>query len=400
MKKILVLASTFPRWSNDTTPPFVLELEKRLATEFEIHVLAPHYKGARKKETMEGLTVHRFQYFWPASQQGLCYDGGILPNLKRNKFLYVQAFTLIFFEFFAAARLVRKEKIHIVHAHWIIPQGIIAYLIHKIYHTPYIVTTHGGDIYGLNNKIILAMKKMILENAKSITVVSNAIKEEIHKKINPSLKVEVISMGVDAKLFNPDKFDESLKKKYKINGPFLLFVGRLAEKKGVQYLLKALPTIIKVFPKTVLVVIGEGTLKYELVELAKELNISKNVIFTGSINNSDLPKYYATADIFIGPSIQLNDGDTEGLGLTFVEALLSGCIPIGTNVGGISDVIQNEKTGILIDERNPKSIANSVMRLLKENKLIKSIKKNSREMTIKKFDWPVIKLAYKDLYSD
>lgn len=398
MKKILVLASTFPRWANDTTPPFVFELEKRLAKDFEIHVLAPHDKGAKKKEIMDGLTVHRFQYFWPASKQGLCYGGGILPNLKRNRLLYFQAISLLFFEFWAAVKIVRDEKIDLIHAHWIIPQGIIAYKLKKIFHTPYIITTHGGDIYGLRSKPIVFLKKIILENAKAITVVSTAIKDEVHNKINPKLKVDVISMGVDAKLFNPNKYDESIKKRYNITGPFLLFVGRLAEKKGVNYLLMSLPKIIKSFPTSKLIIVGEGTLREKLKKLVKELNIENNVVFTGSIKNVELPNYYATADIFIGPSIQLKNGDTEGLGLTFVEASLSGAVPIGTNVGGISDVIQHEKSGLLIEEKNVNSIAESVIKLLKDNKLVNKLKVNTRDNTIKKFDWPIIALAYKDLY--
>src|SRR6266550_2379820 len=97
-KNVLVLASTFPRWDNDTTPPFVFELEKRLAKDFNIFVLAPHFVGARKHERMEGLTVHRFQYFWPSKMQKLCYEGGILPNIKKNKLLIFQGLTLMFFE--------------------------------------------------------------------------------------------------------------------------------------------------------------------------------------------------------------------------------------------------------------------------------------------------------------
>src|SRR4051812_924330 len=101
-KKVLVLASTFPRWKNDTTPPFVFELEKRLIKDFDINVIAPHYPGAKKYEVIENLKIYRFQYFWPAKFQKLCYDGGILPNLKKNKFLYFQAFTLVFFELLEA----------------------------------------------------------------------------------------------------------------------------------------------------------------------------------------------------------------------------------------------------------------------------------------------------------
>src|SRR3990167_7699194 len=125
-KRILVLTSTFPRWKNDHTPPFIFELEKRLVKDFEIHILAPHYQGAKKEEMMEGLHIHRFQYFWPVNLQKLCYEGGILPNLKKNKLLYIQALSLILFELIAAIKIVKKEKINLIHAHWIIPQGIVA----------------------------------------------------------------------------------------------------------------------------------------------------------------------------------------------------------------------------------------------------------------------------------
>src|SRR5947209_1033664 len=108
-KKILALASTFPRWKNDTTPPFVLELEKRLSKDFEIFVLAPHFTGAKKYEEIDNLKIYRFQYFWPAKYQKLCYEGGILPNIMKNKFLLFQGITLILFEFIAAMKIIKKE---------------------------------------------------------------------------------------------------------------------------------------------------------------------------------------------------------------------------------------------------------------------------------------------------
>lgn len=398
MKTVLVLASTFPRWKNDTTPPFVLELEKRLAKKFSIFVLAPHYPGAKKKETMEGLQVLRFQYFWPELWQKLCYDGGILPNLKKNKLLLFEAFTFLLFEFVAAAKLIRREHITLIHAHWIIPQGIIALLLYKLFRVPYIVTTHGGDIYGLQNGLLMRMKKQVLQNAKTITVVSTAIKDEIHKKISKDLAIEVISMGVDTKLFHPDKYDKTIKKKYDIDGPFLLFVGRLAEKKGARYLIEAMPDVIKTFPKAKLLIVGEGTLHPELEALVRELNLSDNIIFTGPIANKDLPQYYATANIFIGPSITTKDGDTEGLGLTFIEASLSGSIPIGTHVGGISDVIKNTKTGFLMEEKNPHQISNIIIRLLRNTTLMKELQQNARNYCLKTFDWGIVQKKYAEVY--
>lgn len=397
-KKILVLASTFPRWKNDTTPPFIFELEKRLTKDFDIHILAPHHKNAKKYEELEGLKIYRFQYFWPSKFQRLCYEGGILPNIKRNKFLMVQGFTLVFFELVSAIKILKKEKINLIHAHWIIPQGIVALLINKLFKIPYIITTHGGDIFGLQSPLLKQLKKSILKNASKITVVSNAIKEEILNKIDPNLNIEVISMGVDSKLFNPKKYDKTIKEKYNIGGPFLLFVGRLAEKKGVKYLIEAMPKIVLKFPKTKLLIIGEGTLEEELKSLTNDLNLQNNIIFLGAIPNKDLPKYYATADIFIGPSIKVKDGDTEGFGLTFAEASFSGCIPIGTDVGGISDIIKNRENGYLIKQKNSDAIAKVVIKILNNKKISANIKKLLIPSLVNRFDWKNIKNQYQFLY--
>lgn len=389
-KRILVLTSTFPRWKNDATPPFVYELENRLTKDFEIHILAPHYFGAKREEVMDGLHVYRFQYFWPETLQKLCYEGGILPSLKYNNFLYIQAITLVIFELVSAIKLCRKYNIDLIHAHWIIPHGINAYIINKLFKIPYIVTCHGGDIYGLAGKPFTWFKKIIIKNTKIITVVSTAIKKEIENKLTKDVSIEVIPMGVDSGLFNPNKRDDRIKQKYNINGPFLLFVGRLAEKKGIEYLITAIPKIIDRFPKTKLLIIGSGTKDVSLIKLTKELRLTNNIIFLGALNNSELPKYYATADFFIGPSINSKGGDTEGLGLTFVEASFSGCLPIGTNVGGISDVIQDGKTGILIKEKDPKAISNAILRLLSNKSLKNKIRVAARAKNLQKFEWNVV----------
>jgi len=396
-KKILVLTSTFPRWRNDTTPPFVFELEKRMVKDFEIHVLAPHFKGAKRFERLEGLKIHRFQYFWPAKLQKLCYEGGILPNLKKNKFLYIQAITLMIFELVSAIRIARKEKINLIHAHWIIPQGIIAVMLKNMFKIPYIITVHGSDAYGLENGFLKKIKQVILTEAKSITVVSNEIKDKLEKDFK-NLKIDTISMGVDSNQFNPNRYDPKIKDEYSISGPFLLFVGRLTEVKGVKYLIKAIPLIVKKNPKVKLLIIGSGTLENELKELTHRLKLDKYIIFIGALTNSDLPKYYATADIFVGPSIKTKGGDREGFGLTFVEAAFSNCIPVGTKIGGIPNIIQNNKTGFMVREKNSQSIAKTVIRLLEDEKLRFNIKNNLRTILVPKYRWETVTQKYLNLF--
>ena len=393
-KKLLVTTSTFPRWEKDTDPPFVYELSRRLANSFDITVLAPNYPGALTREEMSGIQVHRFRYFLKKLEI-LAGSEGILPTLKKNVlFNFLVPFFLIG-EFWALVKLTKKIKPDIIHAHWILPQGFIAALAKKITGVPFVVTTHGGDIYGLQGKFATALKRYALHNAANVTIVSKDIQQTIIKKFGKNILTGVISMGVDSQLFHPDKKDLSLREKNKISGPFLLFVGRLTEKKGVRYLIEAMVSVLKNSPETKLMLIGTGELHHEISRLVVSLGLQENVIFTGAIPNNKLPKYFATADIFIGPSIQAEGGDTEGFGLTFVEAGMSGCFVVASDVGGISDIIEDGKTGFLVREKDPDAIADTLCNILKQIDTLSYIKTAARQKMIAQFDWQVITDRYK-----
>ena len=352
-KKLLVFASTFPRWKDDTNPPFVYELSKRLTSDFDVFVLAPHYKGAKRFEIMDNMKVYRFKYFIEKYEK-LAGSGGILPTLKKNKLFYLQVPFFLTAEYFSLKKLIKKIKPDIIHAHWIIPQGFITALVKKTSRNKveYVVTSHGSDLMGIKN--LSSIKKFVMKNSKYVTVVSSALKNEV-KKIDENIKVEVIPMGVDTKLFNPNKKDNSIKKKYNIQGTFLLFVGRLAPEKGIDLLIEAMPEVIKKYPKTKLMIIGDGTLKNQIQKRVNELKIKENIIFMGWVNNKDLPKYYATADVFVCPSRR------EGFGLTFVEAGMSGCFLIGTNTGGIKDIIKDKENGLVIERNSSKEISRAIL---------------------------------------
>jgi glycosyltransferase involved in cell wall biosynthesis len=393
-KKLLVTTSTFPRWENDTDPPFVYELSRRLANSFDITVLAPNYPGALTRVEMSGIQVHRFRYFFKKLEL-LAGSEGILPTLRKNIFFNLLVPFFLLGEFWALVKLTKKIKPDIIHAHWILPQGFIAALAKKITGVPFVVTTHGGDIYGLQGRFATTLKRYALHKAAHVTVVSKDIQQTIKKKFGENILTEVISMGVDSQLFNPDKKDDQLRRKYGITGPFLLFVGRLTEKKGVRYLIEAMVSVLKNSPETKLMLIGTGELHQELSRLVVSLGLQENVIFTGAIPNNELPKYFATADIFIGPSIQAEGGDTEGFGLTFVEAGMSGCFVVASDVGGISDIIEDGKTGFLVREKDPDAIADTLCNILKQIDTLSYIKTAARQKMIAQFDWQVITDRYK-----
>jgi len=395
-QKVLVTTTTFPRWTGDTVPPFIYELEKRLVNEFDIIIIAPHFSGARKSEKVNGMTIRRFQYFWPVWLQRLCYGAGILPNIKINKWLIFQIPFLVLTEFFAIKKIIKNEKIDFIHAHWILPQGLIAAVINMLYRIPFILTVHGDDIARINSKWKKPLLKFTLRKCKFCTVNSEATKNQVLKVFNLR-NIKIIPMGVDLEVFNSGKKDDNIRIKYNIEGNFLLFVGRLVQKKGVEYLIKAMPHIIKKHLTTKLLIVGEGILRENLENLARGLGLQDSVIFTGSLSHSELPKYFATADIFIGPST--SEG-LEGLGVVFIEALASGTCVIGSDVGGVSGVIINNKTGLLVKEGQPEEIARAVIKLLDNYDLREVLAREGQEYIKQKFDWEILVRQFKSLYNE
>lgn len=388
-QKILVLASTFPRWQGDTMPPFVYELSRRLTQQFDVHLLAPSYPGAASAEEMDGIHVHRFRYFFRRWEK-LAGGDGILPTLKHNRVYYLVVPFFILGEYLVARRLIKQLKPSVIHAHWIIPQGFVTWLLNLTTPINYVVTSHGSDIFGLQGVGLTKIKRWVLKSAKITTVVSHAIKNEVINNIDSTIQVQVIPMGVDSALFSPKKHDDSLRQRYGIKGPFLLFVGRLNEQKGVSYLIDAMPKVLERYATARLMIVGKGPLDAKLKAQAESLGISNQLIFTGAIPNNELPSYYATADIFIGPSIRAKSGITEGFGLTFVEAGMCGAWLIGSNVGGVSDIIQEGVNGNLVEEKNTPQIASAIINALEKGKSATL----GRESTFKSFDWDVIAAKY------
>src|SRR3989338_3563555 len=242
-KKVLAIASTFPRWENDTTPRFVYDLSNILASKYDMAVLAPHYRGALKKEKLGRVDVRRFAYFKPESLQKLCYDGGIIPNMKSGFLAKMQMPLLIITEFFAASKIIKKEKISLIHAHWILPQGIVGVFLKNIFKVPLLVTIHGSDLFPLKNPVFKNLQKFVVENADFITVNAEATKKELLGRFpEASRKVKVIPMGVNSDFFKKLKIKKPAKY---LKNKILLFVGRLSDQKGLQYLIDTLQEVVR-----------------------------------------------------------------------------------------------------------------------------------------------------------
>jgi glycosyltransferase involved in cell wall biosynthesis len=390
-KRILTLTSTFPRWKGDTEPPFVLELCHRLAERFRIHVLAPHAVGASLTEHIDGIWVKRYRY-GVSRWENLAYCGGILANLKQNPLRYGMIPFFILFQLQAIQDLLRHYRFDLIHAHWLIPQGLCAAIFRYWSDSspPLLCTSHGGDLFGLNGKFMDGMKRWVIKNSSAVTTVSSAMGNAVDTLQIDMKKVHVIPMGVDLQQrFVPPQRPRCGKK--------LLFVGRLVEKKGLTYLIDALPLILAKHPEATLTVIGEGPEKNRLLRRVSEIGIENQVTFKGAIKNASLPGYYQDSDIAVFPSVIASDGDREGFGLVLVEALGCACAAVVTDLPAMRDIVQDGRNALVVRQKDARQIAEAVIRLLDHPRHRQRLGEAGRLAVLGKFDWAVIAAQYGNL---
>jgi len=394
--KVLVTTSTYGRWRGDTLYSFVHELSHRLGRYHSVYVLSPHARGASGRETIDGINVTRYRYF-PERYETL-NERSILPNLKKNPLLWLQVPLFMIAQLLAIRRIVRQYHIDIIHAHWLIPQGFIA-VVYKILfnrNIKILATAHGSDVYGLRWWPFGIIKKWIISNVDFVTAVSSALHDDVLALApGKNIPTDVIPMGVDFTLFSPSCVDEEIRRRYGITGPFILYVGRLSAKKGVDLVLKAMPIVLRDFPDAMLLVVGDGEDREALEGLARTLGLhDTRVIFTGALPHEKLPPYYATADLFVAPSA------SEGFGLAFAEAIASGTPAVGTNLPSLREILDERETGFVVKENSSEAIAEKLISVLQIKEDLKTAAVKAREELRARCDFDIISQRYRRLIEE
>ena len=389
---ILVLGSTFPRWVGDTEPRFVESLSYELAGTFNVVVLAPHCRGAARREVFSDagreIEVRRFRFCFVALET-LAYDGGMLSRVRRNPLRLLLLPLFLLGMLIAIVRLQREFRFDAVHAHWIFPQGFVAGILRSWWRRtpPVLVTSHGGDLYALRGWFLERMQRWVLGRADAVTVVSQAMREYCEQKGIAPEHIAVQSMGVDLESgFTPG--DSASPR----DG--LVFVGRLVEKKGVSYLIEAVSILAERYPQLKLNIVGDGPLRESLEGLARRLDVDDRVHFVGSVSNEEVPDYLRAAEISVMPSVVAASGDQEGLGLVAVEGLGCGCAVVAFDLPAVRDTIIHGKTGLMAEPENAIDLAEKIALLLEDRELRKRLAESGRRHALDKFTWSAVGAEY------
>jgi glycosyltransferase involved in cell wall biosynthesis len=217
-----------------------------------------------------------------------------------------------------------------------------------------------------------------------IITVSNYLKKELCSvyKVSPK-KITVIYNGIDLTRFTPEnvKYAHQILERYNIELPVILFLGRLAPYKGVQFLLKAVPLILKEIPNAKFLIAGGARFDIlNLKQLVKKEHRS-SVIFTGFVPDEDVPLMYAACDVFCFPSLW------EGFGIPPAEAMATERPVVAFNNCAVPEVVKQNKCGFVVPPKNHNELAKAVITLLQDEKLRKKFGHAGRKRVERLFTW-------------
>ena len=385
---LLVATSTYPRRANDPDPGFVHELCRRLANNhIQVTVLAPRAPGLAELEVMDGVNVRRFGYFVRSAER-LAYDGGILSKLRQQPWLYLLVPFFVAGLWWALRRELRRDY-DLVHAHWVVPQGLAAAWARKSRLPPLLVTLHGGDLFGLRQWPMPSLKGRALRASQRIAVVSQHMRDVLMRDFAaPGERIAVLPMGVDLQQrYTIDPTEE------RVPGS-ILFVGRLVEKKGVRYLLEAFALARSSLPELTLDIAGDGPLRDELQRRASELRVNDRVRFLGPKAQAQIPTLFRRASLAVVPSIVADSGDQEGLGLVTIEAMGCGCPVVASDLPAIRDVVCHNETGRMAAPADASALADAIETAFRLPDETARLAENARRYVEQHFDWQQVADRY------
>lgn len=389
----LFLTHSFVRHKDDFFSYFLRVLTGELVRQgHKVTVLAPHACDPKAdlpmatKEWLDGVEINRFR-FAPAWLEAKIVYRGTLGQLSLDDFWKFPFLVFFFVSFlWKAGRICRRARSDVIVAHWWIPGGLVGAVLATVFKKGLVVSLHGTDLHLLlKRKWMKRLAGWVFSKAGKVTVVSNYLAELLRESLpEVERKLAVASMPVASWYAQPRPLPMGAPK-------VVLTAAVFTQQKCLDDLIEAFQILHSRGVPFEALLIGGGPLERHLKSQVIQLGLSEIVRFKPFMPPEVFSKYYQQAWVCVLPS------ENEGYGLFLAEAQLSGRPVIGTDSGGILDIIENNVSGLLVPLHNPPALAEAMERVLGDEKLARRLAAEGLRRAKEKHDTPQAAARYAEL---
>jgi phosphatidylinositol alpha-1,6-mannosyltransferase len=253
-----------------------------------------------------------------------------------------------------------------------------------------VASTHGHEVGWAALPVARQILRRIGRSVDVVTYLGDYTRSRLAPVFGPGVRMEQLAPGVDSAVFRPDV--ASLRSELGLaDRPVIVCVSRLVARKGQDTLVRALPVIRRAVPDAALLLVGGGGYRRALERLAREHDVERDVVLTGSVPWPELPAYYTCGDVFAMPCRTRYAGlDVEGLGVVYLEAAASGLPVVAGDSGGAADAVLDGETGLVVDGRSVSAVAAAVTDLLGDETRAKAMGNAGRAWVEAHWRWDLL----------
>jgi len=397
LKILHILHQSLPNHHSgyDIRSHYILKSQRALGIDARA-IAGPYCKSFQKQFTIDGVPYYHM------SDLSKMLAISALKRLSSGRKIFNKIFELYL------NKIINVFKPDIIHAHTPWFTSLPALNVAKLKNMPYIyevrgfweeseiaegIITQGSDSY----RTYLENDNYIMSNADHIIAISSGIRSEIINRGIKKNEITVIQNGVDIEKFTPGEKDKYLVDSLGISDKIIIgYISSLRKLEGIKTLLDAIPRIDK---KVIVIIIGDGPERKGLEQHAHRLGLAESVRFIGNVPHEDIARYYSIIDIFVVPRI---DAKVCHLvtPLKPLEAMAMGKCIVASNVGGLNELIEDGKTGILFKPEDCTDLANKINNLISDSEVRLAIGLNALEYVRKERNWNDLCKKYIDVYSN
>ena len=371
---IFMLSWEFPPRIIGGISAHVHDLSRALARKrVNVHVITCDFPGAPEYEEIGGVHVYRFNSYRIPAHTFLAWIFSMNQNMIERSIEVVDA---------------HNGQIDVIHAHdWLVANAAIE--LKNRYEKPLLSTIHSteigrrGGIQSNHQRTINEIERRFVHESSRVICCSDYMANQVCRSFGlPREKVRVIPNGVEASRFNLKVDYHAVRQRFiEPNGKIVLYVGRLVHEKGVHVLIGALPKVLRVLPNVKLVIVGEGGMKESLLKEALHFGIQDKVFFTGFVDEKTLISLYKVSDVAVFPSLY------EPFGITALEAMAAKVPVVVSDVGGLSEIVEHDETGVKVHPDNSDAVGWGIIRVLKDKIYANNIRKNAYRRIVEDYNW-------------